>query len=821
MATTLQTIREVLVRGRTEGMEQVKADLQGVATAQAAVASSGVQMANVTDMASKRTLSVADAMERHRRSLDATYRAQLQYDRVQRDINAGIAAGIPGLERLSALNQQRYTQSLGNLAGVGKAAEMSTGNIANMTYQLNDVAVSLASGQSPFTVLMQQGMQLGQIFGPGSTLRTAAGAIGTAFMSMLNPINLAVVGLAAAAGGASLLYGYITDEGPKAEDTLKKHADLIRSFKDAYGDAADGLRDYTAASQSVLSTQIRAGMFETQARFDALVPTTLGELGMRSQGRFSPNSPFTVFREEIEAAGKLALEGKPAFIALYDAVSGRANREPGNKALTEIALQLFDIIAGARAAEAQLKSLMDAQRVAEPTDTRREAILDRYQSQRSGNTAAGFGIPIPRSSPLRSLAENPFAAEIAAARQLREEMVLELREAAIESMDDIRQAANGVLSGFLSDIRQGTDLWTAFGNAANRVMDSLFDRISQNLTDSLFGVRGSTSTGLIGSMLGMGMPTLPVGSAANSNTAAGPAPGHRWVGPEFPASAIGMGGGGAAPSYYAPQSPAGLYGPPLPPADPSRFDGAFGQFGKYQFPNRFDNAFNQFTPSGEYTAGGQPGFINAPPVWTTNGFDPMRSPAGSMGAPPVFPGAPAFGDGMAQAAQAAQTANQSFTGLSSTLQATTPQVGGLGQAIASIISTPAGGGGGIGGFFASLFGGGGGDPLLSAGVYHSGGTAGSPSQRRRVPSSMFANDEVPAILQRGERVVPAGQNDNGGGRTSVNVYNSSGEKAEVQERQTDFGKVIDVYVGRSIAKGTHDKAIGSRFGLEPKKTRRA
>jgi len=805
MATTLQTIREVLVRGRTEGMDQVKADLQGVAAAQQNVANSGAVMANVTDMASKRTLSVADALERHRRSLDATYRAQLQYERVQRDINAGIAAGIPGLERLSALNQQRYSQAIGMVSGVGRATELSTNQITGMTYQLNDLAVSLASGQSPFMVLMQQGMQVSQMFGPGSTLRSAAGALGSAFLSMLNPINLAVIGLAAAAGGASLLFSTISDEGDKSEDVLKRHADLIRSFKDAYGDAADGLRDYTAASQSVLNTQIRAGLFETQARFDALVPTTLGELGMRSRGRFSPNSPFEVFREEIEAAGKLALEGKPAFIALYDAVSGRANREPENKALTELALQLFDIIEAARQAEAQLKSLQDAQRLAIPPDARREAIIDRYQSQRSANTAAGFGIPLPRPSPLRSLAEDPFAAQTATARQLREEMALQLREAAIQSMDDIRRAADGVLSGFLNDLRQGADLWTAFGNAANRVIDEIADRLNTQLVDALLGRRGTTETGLIGSLFGFGTPTLPVGIPANSNVVGG-APVTPVATTALPAlgamSTLATGGGRALPGAVEGYRPtvaqfAQQYGVPTDLAlavmaaesrgNPNAVSPA-GAIGLMQLMpgTARDLGVNPYDPTQNIQGGvrylGQQysrfgGDINR--TLAAYNWGPARAArwSGDMGRLPAetrdyigtvngyLPAGGAMAGGadaaMATAAQSAQVATQSFQQLGGALQATTPQVGGFGQAIASLFSNaPTSAGGGVFSVFSGLFGS---QTNALVPVMHSGGIAGAATTMRSVNDNVFAGarrmhtgglagDEVPAILRRGEGV---------------------------------------------------------------------
>jgi hypothetical protein len=435
---SLDTIRRVVVQVTgAEGVERLAAASEKLAAAEQNLASGATAAAGATerkaittDTATRREVDLASAIDRHRRSLDTTFAAQMRYERVQRDINMAALQGVTGLERLSELNRARYVQALNNIAGAGKATDATTQQIVGLQYQLNDVALSLASGQSPFMVLMQQGMQVSQMFGPGTSLRSAGATIAAGFASMLSPINLTVVGLAAAAGAASLLFSTIADESESSEDALQRHADLIRSFRDAYGDAAESLRDYSQATQSVLSTQIRGGLFEEQARYDLLVPDVLGELGMRSRDRFSPHSAFAVFREEIEAAGKLALEGKPAFLELYDAVAGRANAEPGNSELTRVALDLFTVIEGAREAEARLRSLRDAQRLAIPSDDRRESIIDRYQSQRSANQAAGFGIPLPSPSPLRSLAEDPFPRQTELFRDSRS--ALEEQAAALE-----------------------------------------------------------------------------------------------------------------------------------------------------------------------------------------------------------------------------------------------------------------------------------------------------------------------------------------------------------------------------------------------------
>lgn len=51
-----------------------------------------------------------------------------------------------------------------NFEATGQAAELASHQVQNLFYQLNDVFVSLASGQAPLTVFIQQGSQIGQVY---------------------------------------------------------------------------------------------------------------------------------------------------------------------------------------------------------------------------------------------------------------------------------------------------------------------------------------------------------------------------------------------------------------------------------------------------------------------------------------------------------------------------------------------------------------------------------------------------------------------------------------------------------------------------------
>jgi len=152
----------------------------------------------------------------------------------------------------------------------------------------------------------------------------------------------------------------------------------------------------------------------------------------------------------------------------------------------------------------------------------------------------------------------------------------------------------------------------------------------------------------------------------------------------------------------------------------------------------------------------------------------------------------------------------------------------LGQGpLAGLFGTQAAGGG-LGGLFGSLlssF-----NPSTPASIYHLGGTAGSGSMSRRVPLSLFngapryhaggiAGNEVPAILQKGEKILRAGQSSGG---NVVQIIDQRTNAPPIEKQQDSNGQVrflVRDEVRRTINSGEADKALGGRFGARPVKTR--
>jgi GH24 family phage-related lysozyme (muramidase) len=121
------------------------------------------------------------------------------------------------------------------------AVKASGAQTSNMAYQLQDIGVSLAGGQSPFLIAIQQ---LSQMNLGAMGVRGTLTAIGGAAASILSPIN--AVGLAAIAliGYSVQYFSEWLSSGKATSAEIEKQAALVQKVADEYGAAVPALREY-------------------------------------------------------------------------------------------------------------------------------------------------------------------------------------------------------------------------------------------------------------------------------------------------------------------------------------------------------------------------------------------------------------------------------------------------------------------------------------------------------------------------------------------------------------------------------------------------
>jgi hypothetical protein len=119
-------------------------------------------------------------------------------------------------------------------AGFGNNMRGAGAHTANLTAQLNDIGVMLAAGQNPLQLALQQGTQVNQVFSQLGGGANAIRALGGAFVSMINPLSLATIGIIA--GGAALVQWGMraagaSDEAEEFSDKLEEIADRAKAAK--------------------------------------------------------------------------------------------------------------------------------------------------------------------------------------------------------------------------------------------------------------------------------------------------------------------------------------------------------------------------------------------------------------------------------------------------------------------------------------------------------------------------------------------------------------------------------------------------------------
>jgi hypothetical protein len=162
------------------------------------------ESAVVFESAAKAAENLERRTEALRAQIDPLGVAQKKLNAEIAEANALCKAGaITAKEQAAAhaLARQRFEATAKALGAVGGQSGLAAHQLQNLTFQLNDVIVGLASGQRPMMVLLQQGSQIAQVMGPVGVTGTLKG-LGQALASLLTPARLAAGAIAAIAVGA-------------------------------------------------------------------------------------------------------------------------------------------------------------------------------------------------------------------------------------------------------------------------------------------------------------------------------------------------------------------------------------------------------------------------------------------------------------------------------------------------------------------------------------------------------------------------------------------------------------------------------------------
>lgn len=154
----------------------------------------------INDMSQAAQAQYQQLSKAERRRIDTLIRQTDTVGRTREEqiaYNAALRANGPLLDEIvgrlqknkQALADQNRELNLGGLSAKEYAFAMR-----GVPAQITDIVVSLQGGQRPFTVMMQQGGQLKDMFGG---IIPAARALGSTFLGMINPATLSAASIAA------------------------------------------------------------------------------------------------------------------------------------------------------------------------------------------------------------------------------------------------------------------------------------------------------------------------------------------------------------------------------------------------------------------------------------------------------------------------------------------------------------------------------------------------------------------------------------------------------------------------------------------------
>jgi hypothetical protein len=256
------------------------------------------------------------------------------------------AAGRAAMQEIAA--SQRVVMMGGRAPAdhVGTAVRQARVDTANLTAQLNDIGVSLASGMNPFTVMLQQGAQISQAFGPGTGVRGVLAGLGTALSSMINPVNGLLLGIGAVAAGAIYYFSNSKSAAERLDETLERHREIIGSIKDRYGEAAAGLQAYARQSESVLKALAGADIARLKEQLQSLAPAIADSLGVftaRGSLRDVVQTQFRPFETAILSFVTSLRDGAPDVVRFRDQVAALMNANADSQAIQDAGRKILEM----------------------------------------------------------------------------------------------------------------------------------------------------------------------------------------------------------------------------------------------------------------------------------------------------------------------------------------------------------------------------------------------------------------------------------------------------------------------------------------------
>lgn len=194
-AKSADTIASAAYRAAA-GNKALSASERAVLADTARQTSASVQAARAADQQATAALSAARA---NLQMASAAESAVLDLIRLAEAGDTAAAAALRNAQQHDVAAQQIIDSYGRAQAGSRASAGQMQANFTNMAAQFQDIGVTAAMGMNPLMIGLQQGAQISATMaGTGMTLAQSFKTVGGAFLSVLSPLSLIIIGLTAA-----------------------------------------------------------------------------------------------------------------------------------------------------------------------------------------------------------------------------------------------------------------------------------------------------------------------------------------------------------------------------------------------------------------------------------------------------------------------------------------------------------------------------------------------------------------------------------------------------------------------------------------------
>lgn len=291
-------------------------------TAEAGKAAAGLERVGAggersADAVERDTRRMVQSLERATAAAQSGGRQTSAYFEVlakQRGLDpATIAPYIAELRKVEAA-QARVGAGLG---GMELSAKATTAALRQVPAQFTDIVTSLAAGQAPLTVLLQQGGQLKDVFGGAGA---AARAIGGYILGLINPITITV----AAAAGLAVAFEAGSREASNFGRALIQSGNAAGTTAGQLGQIASAVAQATGATQGRTAEVLREIAQSGEVAANSLQRYTAAAVALERAGGPAAEETAKVFaelgKEPLKASEKLNESVRHLTASTYDQI---------------------------------------------------------------------------------------------------------------------------------------------------------------------------------------------------------------------------------------------------------------------------------------------------------------------------------------------------------------------------------------------------------------------------------------------------------------------------------------------------------------------